>query len=338
MIGFRVDANEHIASGHLMRCLTIAQNLRKIGQECKFYLAENKETDRISSRNFEYQILNSKWDDLNSEKEEFKEILIKDKIDLLVVDSYQADNGYLSYLNKVCKVLYIDDMSAEKYDVTATLHYGLSDENYIKKYKDTKVVTLTGSEYIPLREEFSDFKENVNRQNSVLITTGGTDTYNITMEVLKSAMQTDLLGNFEFYVIVGSMNQFEEDIRKFAEKHNNIHVLKNINNMGEYMKKCRYAVSAGGTTLYELSACKTPTVCFSFADNQYGFAKRMGTDENMLFAGDPRFDKDLGEKIVKLLCCYIEDEKLVAKVVANMSKLVDGNGAKRVAMKLKELL
>ena len=61
MIGFRVDANEEIATGHLMRCIAIAKACRKQGQDCIFFLAEEKETGRLLEAGFPYRVLNTDY-------------------------------------------------------------------------------------------------------------------------------------------------------------------------------------------------------------------------------------------------------------------------------------
>ena len=67
MIIFRADANETVATGHLMRCMTIADACREKGMECEFWLAEDKETERLRQAGFSYRILGSQWDDLEKE-------------------------------------------------------------------------------------------------------------------------------------------------------------------------------------------------------------------------------------------------------------------------------
>ena len=57
LIGFRVDANEMIATGHLMRCITMAREFLKNGEECLFFLAEEKETRRLEENGFDYQVI-----------------------------------------------------------------------------------------------------------------------------------------------------------------------------------------------------------------------------------------------------------------------------------------
>ena len=333
MIGFRVDANEHIASGHLMRCISIGLECRKLGLECKFYIAEDKMTERLKSQNFAYQILNTKWNDLESELEQFGSLIEEDNLDWLVVDSYQVTNHYLSELNTICKVLYIDDMASEIYSVSALLHYAPWEETitYEESYAKSNVVVLAGTKYAPLREEFREDDSSLKRGDSILFTTGGTDPYNVTMNFLKHIEKSQKLQQYDIYVVVGNMNNHEPEIREYAQTHSSIHVLKNIGNMSYYMKTCSYAVSAGGTTLYELCASKIPTVCLSFADNQIDFAKKMDEKEVMLYAGDARLTQDIGEKIADSLVRYIDDEILARQRVKNMACLVDGKGAIRVA-------
>lgn len=336
MIGFRVDANEHIATGHLMRCIAIALECRKLGTECKFYLAEDKLTERLQTLGFPYQILNSKWDDLEFEIEKLKNQMQKDCLEWLVVDSYLVTKRYLTQLNKICKVMYIDDMALEKYDVSALLHYDSWEDAivYQKQYEDSLVKVLAGTMYAPLREEFRNHKYVGQREKSILFTTGGTDPFNVTMSFLKHLQLSEELMDFECYVIVGNMNNHEDEIRNYAKQYSKIHVLKNIKNMSHYMERCSYAVSAGGTTLYELCACKIPTVCISFAENQIDFAKKMDEKKVMLYAGDARYIKDIGKDISEKLLEYMRDEELMKERIQNMTSLVDGNGAIRIAQVL----
>ena len=336
IVGFRVDANEYIASGHMVRCLTLAKELYKLGCECVFYLAQDKETWRLSENSFEFEILHSDWKNLNAEKDLLSEIIQKKKLDWLVVDSYQADNTYLSFLNKYCKVAYIDDMATEKYDVAAVIHYGLEDSTYASMYDKTDTLCMTGSEYILLRDEFGENHYDGVREKSVLITTGGTDMYNVTLDVLQDLVDDKMFDEYSFYVIVGSMNSHEDEIRAFARSNHQVKVLKNISNMGFYMRKCTFAISAGGTTLYELCACNTPTVCFSFADNQFEFVKRMESEGMMLCAGDARFDANIEKRIVECLERLHTDVSLRKSCVDRMRMLVDGKGTWRIANKLIE--
>jgi len=336
MIGFRVDANEHIATGHLMRCMSIAQQCVKQGQQCIFLLAEDKETKRLNDKNIPYRILHTKWNDMESELAVMKQVIGEEHLDRLVVDSYQATKRYLEELNQAVKVMYLDDMAKEKYCVSALLHYSNwpDDKYYESLYEGMNVQVLSGMEYTPLREEFAEsYISDNNRKKSILITTGGTDTYNVTGRFLKECLdnRAEAFKEYSFDVIVGNMNSYESQLRRMAEADSRIHIHKNIPNMSDYMRSCEMAVSAGGTTLFELCACQIPTVCFSFANNQKGFVEEMGKRKIMLCAGDAREVEDIEKEITNRIVNFMNDAELTEQYTGRMGQLVDGQGSVRIA-------
>lgn len=338
MIGFRVDANEKIATGHIMRCIAIAEECRRQGLDCLFILAENKETVRLREHGFSYRILNSKWNDMESEEKKLKPLLKELHLDWLVVDSYQATAAYLTALNRLVPVMYIDDMAKENYEVSALLHYSQwsGDESYQKRYIGKRIKLLAGMNYVPLRKEFIKSKQEEKRENSILITTGGTDTYNVTYKVLQSLQKEEQFEGYQFHVIVGSLNQNKEKLKQMMELDKRIFLHENVNNMAYFMHKCRYAVSAGGTTLYELCACGIPTVCFSFADNQQEFTCEMGKRQIMYYAGDARENENIGAIIVEKLLLFLRQDQKTKMFVERMKQLVDGKGTLRIVSYFKE--
>lgn len=340
MIGFRVDANEQIATGHLVRCISIATELIKRGTKCIFFLAEEKETARLETSNIPYVILHTDWKHMESEYDIFLPLLNKYPLKWLVVDSYQITPSYLATLNQRIPVLYLDDMETDTYPVSAVLHYGLRADydTYFKRYLGADTKVLAGTKYSPLREEFQSTGAPVIRDKSILITTGGTDPYHVTLQILSACLdhdkQTtaipDSLKGFSFDVIVGSMNQDETQLQVLADRFPQIRIHKNVSNMSYYMRRNQLAVSAGGTTLSELCACSTPTVCFSFADNQLNGVKQMGDQHIMLHAGDARFDPVVSN-IIRALDTYLTNDPLRKEYAARMNALVDGHGVQRIA-------
>lgn len=332
MIGFRVDANENVATGHMMRCIAIAIECRRRGIDCIFILAENKETQRLAEYGFSYRILDSKWDDMDGEEDKLITLIRELKLDRLVIDSYQATASYIAGINAVVPVMYIDDMSEEEYSVDAILHYSQwpEDNTYQKKYSATDVSLLVGMQYVPLREEFRKSNVSGHREESILITTGGTDTYNVTYKVLCELQNRSEFSDYKFEVIIGSLNQNKEILQELQKTDKRIALHQNIKNMDEFMRKCRFAVSAGGTTLYELCACGIPTVCFSFADNQQGFTYEMGVHQIMRYAGDAREHIDIGVLIVDELIAFYTDRYTTAQYSDRMQDLIDGRGTQRI--------
>lgn len=335
MIGFRADANEKIASGHIMRCLSLAEEFIRQGEECIFFLAEDRETYRLRERGIPYEILGSQWDDLDAEREIMSRVLRERKLDWLVVDSYQATAEYLSFLESQVRVLYFDDMTREVYPVSAILNYDSTPENreIHKRYEETPTLLLCGWEYIPLRREFAEVSEE-SRQKSILITTGGTDPFEAAAAILQSCLPERDFDGYRFDVIVGGLNHNEAKLRHLAEDTDRIRLHKNVTNMSEYMRRCEMAVSAGGTTLYELFACRTPSVCFSFAENQKKGIARLDREQIALYAGDARESADIGRNVCSCLQ-RLMDKSLQKKMQANMAAVIDGRGCERIVAALR---
>lgn len=156
MIGFRVDANETIATGHLMRCMAIAKGFRNKGEEVIFFLAEEKETKRLKEQDLPYVILHSGWRNLEQELPVFKQVLTQYPVTKLIVDSYQATRHYLESLNQNVKTIYMDDMGTEYYPIAGVIHYSNWpwDTAYEKRYENMDTICMAGMQYTPLREEF----------------------------------------------------------------------------------------------------------------------------------------------------------------------------------------
>lgn len=343
MIGFRIDANERIATGHLMRCMAIAKGFQRRGEEVVFFLAEEKETQRLKEQNIPYIVLHSQWNDLEWELPALKERLREYVVTRLIVDSYQATKGYLESLNQCVKVIFIDDMAEETYQIAGVIHYSNWpwDVTYKKRYEGLDTVCMVGMEYTPLREEFYPSEEESVKKN-ILLTTGGTDPYDVAgrlLEYVKESQQKrgKLPDQVHFLVISGSMNQNKPHLKKLAEENCWITLCENVNNMGELMRASYLAVSAGGTTLYELCACKVPTISFSFADNQEGFTEEMGEQGIMFYAGDARKEKRLIEIVYNKLAEMWNDEKICGQFREKMGILVDGKGVERLVDQILEI-
>ena len=101
--------------------------------------------------------------------------------------------------------------------------------------------------------------------------------------------------------------------------------------MSEIMCKCDVAVSACGSTMYELCACGVPVLTFSFADNQLPGINYFEKKELAINCGDCRTDM---EKVINNICIklkeFIFNISLRKKIYTNLINLVDGNGTKRI--------
>ena len=95
------------------------------------------------------------------------------------------------------------------------------------------------------------------------------------------------------------------------------------------MEKADLAISAGGTTLYELSAKGTPAISYAFADNQLRNAEQFAADGLIPYAGDVRVDDVYGN--IYLLYQKCKNPGIRKQYSEKMQKVIDGRGAARIA-------
>ena len=67
MIYIRVDGNSKIGMGHLMRCLTIAEQIRSYREQVTFLISDEESISMIEKRKYSYVVLQSKYNDLEEE-------------------------------------------------------------------------------------------------------------------------------------------------------------------------------------------------------------------------------------------------------------------------------
>lgn len=160
MIGIRVDGNSEIATGHFMRCLSIASGIKNMGLECLFITADEKGRFFLSSYGFKVICLNSQWDKLDQEIDYMIEVIKQYGIDKLIVDSYYVTLHYLRVLEIYTKVIYMDDLNLFKYPVSMLINYNIYYKlfSYEELYQNSNTQLLLGCDFAPLRNEFIGLK------------------------------------------------------------------------------------------------------------------------------------------------------------------------------------
>ena len=392
-IFFRVDMNEEIATGHVMRCLSIADAAAEKGIKSLFITADEEPVNLLKERGYDSLVLFSGWRKMEEELPILKEVIFQFGIERLLVDSYQVTSGYLSVLQTMTEVFYMDDLDSFPYPVQNIICYAdyYSTLSYGKK-KDMPGYYL-GTGYMPLGRGFQNREPKIigERINSVLLMSGGSDPHNMLQRILdrflkefrgeedfkddknKFCENTDTsykaelseaadlnykaglseAGDLNYKagkagerrkeliirVICGSLYpNFPALVKKYEKEAGlsggkgklKIEFYQNVGNIQDYMKITDLAISAGGTTLYELAAMGVPTITFSFVQNQLKNVYQFAEDDLMDYAGDASSDS-VEDEIIRL---YTEAEKnfwLRKKRSIRMQQLVDGRGAERIA-------
>lgn len=229
---------------------------------------------------------------------------------------------------------YLTGMNNFLYPVDILINYHIYAKHlgYQEQYKKNTKLVL-GCQFAPLRREFSIEPIYMRDEKKIFITTGGTDPYEVMPALLELLLESDCK-QWEYHIIIGKYykKQEIEKLYKLKDKTRNIFFYKDIQNIEKIMKNCSIAVSAAGSTLYELCACGIPTVVFAFADNQLLSLKAFSEQNFAESAGDVRqnFTENL-KKIVDGVLRYAMNKELCIKRSNSNRKKIDGKGAERLA-------
>ena len=342
MIAIRVDGNPQIATGHVMRCLAIANGLKKAGQTPLFIVADDNSEQLLHPSGYQIINLHTQWDLLDSEIPQITAVLRQHTISKLIVDTYFVTETYLSALEDVCPVIYIDDLNLFRYPVSVVVNYNIYafDIPYEEIYRGTKTKLLLGPQYAPLREEFQNIEPYIrDSAQRILITVGGSDRYNIAGKILQEITVDERFFGIEFHVVAGRLNPHIEELHEFAEDNPLIHIHQNVTEMAKLMQSCDLAVTAGGSTMYELCACGVPSVCFSWADNQLMSVRAFSEKGIVPCAGDMRVD-EVGciGGIIESLYELVGDKELRRGRCCLMREVVDGMGVWNLVKAVRDII
>lgn len=339
-IFFRADSNESIGLGHVMRCLTIAIGLQKKDCKCTFLYAENEYVDAVQKEGIQEICLNTKYNIMGiSEAEELLSFLLKEGAYALIVDSYFVTNEYLNVFKGKMKVICINSLQ-KKFDTDILINYSmLIDENfYFQNYEDTNTKLLLGSQYAPLRDEFSNIIFPIRPTvKKILVMTGGGDKYNFTSRLLENIQRQEKYMNINFVCVSGNHNTHYEELISLQKTMPNVEIIKSSNCVSELMQECDLILTAGGTTLYEMGAVGIPGVVFAVARDQVGDSLFLADRGAILYAGyidNESFWKDLFDKMDEL----INNQKRRDQQSKIMKNVTDGLGNERICKAILEEL
>ena len=332
---FRVDSGFNIGSGHVMRCITLANNLKKhIKLECAFVTRDNDGNfnDIIIRNGFNVLLLDgpefnknienySEWLGTSQVNDAVQTLAVLknndvEKIDILVVDHYALDLDWEGrFRNVTNKLVVIDDLANREHCCDILLDQNIA-PNYLTRYDTLTPVNskkFLGIAYCLLRDDFLLARKSVKAREklcNIVIFFGGVDKDNATLQLL-SALHEKLEIFVSVRVIVGKSNPFKHQVKEFCSKYNNCHYLEQVSNMSELLCKSDLAIGAGGATNGERIYLGLPSIVFSLADNQVEVSKYLHAKGYVTFLGDQ--NKIEGNNIISELDKYINSPRLLKK-------------------------
>lgn len=294
---FRVDASKEIGSGHVMRCLTLANLLKEHGSNVRFICRETTGNMIPLIKEHQFQVISipNKW--IGQEYDAKEVIAAVDSLDVdwLIVDHYQIDITWERKLKPyVKKIFVIDDLADRLHDCDVLLN-----QNYYPKMRESyeqltpeKSILLLGPEYLLLRNEFYGIKpRKIEKLQHLLLFFGGSDPTNETSKVLHALIELSL-SQLDVTVVVGESNPNKEEVERLAFQCGASYYCQ-INHMSSLMAEADLSLGAGGTAMWERCYIGLPSFVTVVADNQwnssnaaakYGAVKLLGWHEDLTIA------------------------------------------------------
>lgn len=335
MIVIRADANREIGSGHVMRCLAIADALRREGQQVCFLTADESAAGLLQARGQMFRVLHTDYRHMEGELEKLEALLAQEQGDFFLADSYFVTPEYFNRVREHLPVGCLDDKCRRDLPVDLLINYNIFAEAPLYEGACASELLL-GTRYAPLRAEFAESHRQIREQAfRVLITTGGSDRYDLAGQILRKGLAFPGTANLEYCVVSGAYNVHLEGLRALAGEYPNVKIYSNVSNMRDLMEDSDIAVTAGGSTMYELSAVGVPMVCFSFVDNQEriveGFVKKglVSFGGNYLLQGGA-----MAAEVVENIALLARDRALREEYGRRLKAVTDGRGAARIARRI----
>ncbi len=357
----RTDASLTIGTGHVMRCLTLAEALKQQGADITFICRAHKGhlLARIEQHGFKTYKLPESIENTNDaeqsnstererlygtqwlgstqqqDAEQCQPILEKIRPDWLIIDHYAIDAVWQRLLTDSYKqLMVIDDLADRTHECDLLLDqtYGRSEEDYID-YVPKNCQMLLGSQYALLRPEFAQWREySLKRRvkpelKKLLITMGGVDPDNVTGQVLKALKGCKLPQALEVTVILGETAPNIEAVQQQAkEMPYKTQIKTAVNNMSELMANADLAIGAAGATTWERCCLGLPSIQVVIAENQKIIAYNLQEVSAIKVLDN-----------IDYLCAELGSLKNNLLMYSNNSeKITNGNGVKLVAKALYE--
>lgn len=363
---FRVDASQSIGTGHVMRCITIAQYLKKNSVNSIFIcrrfsgnlihfieeqgfkvcsLEDNTRNIPASASNYDQWLGDSWQNDANDTLKILDELLVS----WLIIDHYAVDENWEGYVNthKLFKICVIDDLADRRHkcDLILDQTYLRQADNYSQLVPEYCQI-LAGSSYALLREEFV-IKRNIcsphklDRFNSkdklhVLINMGGIDQNNTLGDIVDALAKSEISQKFDYTIVVGKNYPHQYELKDKLNRTNlNYDLIVNATNMSDLMYDCDFAIGAAGSTTWERCCLGMPSILLCIAENQRDIMSALMKNEIALVIESRDQIENKLEYYLKLL--IKNHNALLKKMSIKASSIVDGKGVDRLGQYIFDL-
>lgn len=335
----RADGNSTIGAGHLMRCLALGQAWQEEGETPHFAVATV--TPALAERlRAEGMPMTHLANLPGSAQDAAQTLALARQLNAkwVVVDGYHFDADFQWALKQAgLRLLMVDDYGhAGHYYADMVLNQNIYAQPSLYPSHEPDTRLLLGPEYALLRHEFWSWRgwrrEVAPVARKVLVTLGGSDPDNVTLKVIQ-ALQKIEMKELEARVVVGPANPHLVALQQAVEQSpGQIQLLTEVLNMPELMAWADIAISAGGSTCWELAFMGLPNLILSLTDNQRWIAEGLNDAGNSVYLGHAAdiTPTMLYQAIIEL--AVAPERRAVS--TQHGQELIDGYGASRVVRQI----
>lgn len=353
---FRVDASRQIGTGHIMRCLTLADALKDKGVYCKFICRAHTGnlSDLVTNRGHAiYQLprpvrkleiresilTHSSWLGVDWELDAAQTLraIGDEEFHWLIVDHYGLDYRWERKIRLLSRrIMVIDDLADRKHDCNLLLdqNFGSSE----KKYSDLLPLNckqLHGSTFALLNPSYAKRRYQASKRDGeirqvLIYFGGGADPSNLTGKAFQ-AFQSPELANIKLDIVVGSAYSHKRQLEEAVYRRGNATTHTNLPHLADLMFRADLAIGAAGATTWERCCMSLPTILVSCALNQDATANAVSQAGAALLVAD---NEILSSKIEQLVTNLMQNQAKYLLMSARAGALCDGLGSARVCKEL----
>ncbi len=352
-VAIRVDASLTAGLGHVMRCLTLARELREHGATVSFISREHPGNlcGLIEKRGFSVSrlpapVADMVFDDATvhaawlgaSWQEDARQTLAAldtttEKFDWLVVDHYAIDCRWeTAVASSVTRMMVIDDLADRQHACALLLDQNLVadfDTRYLGKVPTTCTLLL-GPKYALLQRDYAELHDADVAPGGpirrIFVFFGGADECNLTGRCLSAFLALGK-SEIEVDVVISVGSPHASAIRRQVQGQENIHLHSNLHSLAPLMRQADLAIGASGTTSWERLCMGLPALVVTLADNQRPIAEELNRLRLIRWLGhqDDVAETDFSQALRELFA-----QASLKNEFSSGMQIIDGKGVHRV--------
>lgn len=349
---FRADASMVMGTGHIIRCLALAEGLRKKGVEVQFVTRGHRGNlvALLRNKNILVNVLPAvevmldasvgnyaDWLGVSQsvDAQQTIDAIAGDTPDWIVVDHYALDIEWEQQVRCFTrKILVIDDLANRLHDCDV-----LFDQNYAEdggvRYQDlvgSSTTMLLGPDYALLNDIYAEYRKVQMPRDGIVkrvqVYFGGSDPHGLTMLTLQALSEPELV-HLAVEIITGINYGDRTALEQLASVRPNTSILTGLPHLAEAMVRADLAIGAGGTTIWERMCLGLPSIVISVAENQRPGAENLAKGGFLKYVG--HYDSLKCEKLRDVILAACSDSVELTEESRLGQLQVDGLGVPKLA-------